>query len=298
METFKEKVIWLNPEGKNDFPERFDSEIYYSKEITTGRPTKEYTSNFSIKHVFEGRECYLLNGKYKEISQGQTLVVNNQSQVKSISAFGSAFSIFICPKVMEDCFSTLIKSDEERLEYPFDDASFSLNFFDDVMEHKSGTLHNLQHRLEVNPDLLLTQAFYYELAEDLIFWQNDIHKRIGEIKSSKFETRKEIFRRVNMARSFINDNLSKPFNLTLLAKEVGMSKYHLIRSFKFAHGTTPHKFYLNQKLEKARKQILNSQNKSITEIAIAMGYPDLFSFSKQFKQMFGYSPSQLRADKS
>lgn len=51
--------------------------------------------------------------------------------------------------------------------------------------------------------------------------------------------------------------------------------------------------YRNQQRMLAAKKMLASQS-SIAEIADALGYSDAFSFSKQFKRHWGYSPNAFR----
>jgi AraC-like DNA-binding protein len=51
--------------------------------------------------------------------------------------------------------------------------------------------------------------------------------------------------------------------------------------------------YRNQQRMLAAKKLLASQS-SIAEIAEALGYSDSFSFSKQFKRHWGYSPNAFR----
>ena len=51
--------------------------------------------------------------------------------------------------------------------------------------------------------------------------------------------------------------------------------------------------YRNQQRMLAAKKLLATQN-SIAEIAEALGYSDSFSFSKQFKRHWGYSPNVFR----
>ena len=69
-----------------------------------------------------------------------------------------------------------------------------------------------------------------------------------------------------------------------------MSKFAMIRNFKEVTGKTPHQYHIQQRIKLA-KAFLN-ENLPVKEVAQKCGYPDIFSFSKQFKMMEGYPPSQ------
>jgi YesN/AraC family two-component response regulator len=85
------------------------------------------------------------------------------------------------------------------------------------------------------------------------------------------------------------DNLS----LAGLARELGMSKYHLSRRFKEAMGMTFRSYLLRTRLERA-KVLLSRDQGSITEVAQTVGFGDLPRFDKLFKRYTGLTPSAYR----
>ena len=83
-------------------------------------------------------------------------------------------------------------------------------------------------------------------------------------------------------------------SLAGLARELGMSKYHLSRRFKEAVGVTFRSYLLRTRLERAKVLLGRSQD-SITEVAHAVGFSDLPRFDKLFKRYSGLTPSAYRA---
>jgi len=86
------------------------------------------------------------------------------------------------------------------------------------------------------------------------------------------------------------DNLS----LAGLARELGMSKYHLSRRFKGAMGVTFRSYLLRTRLERAKVLLARDQG-AITGVAQTVGFGDLPRFDKLFKRYTGLTPSAYRA---
>src|SRR6266498_2607588 len=86
------------------------------------------------------------------------------------------------------------------------------------------------------------------------------------------------------------DNLS----LAGLARELGMSKYHLSRRFKGAMGVTFRSYLLRTRLERAKVLLARDQG-AITEVAQTVGFGALPRFDKLFKRYTGLTPSAYRA---
>ena len=57
-------------------------------------------------------------------------------------------------------------------------------------------------------------------------------------------------------------------------------------------GCSPKQFLMKYRMEQAQK--LLSRGYSVTTTAISVGYSDVYTFSKMFKQQFGQSPSRYQ----
>jgi AraC-like DNA-binding protein len=78
-----------------------------------------------------------------------------------------------------------------------------------------------------------------------------------------------------------------------LARMVGLSRYHFLRTFKRVTGITPHQWVLRTRLRHAAERLASSR-KPITEIALDVGFDDLSNFIRSFRTEFGVSPSRYR----
>ena len=94
-------------------------------------------------------------------------------------------------------------------------------------------------------------------------------------------------------RSTIEQRFNEPLRLEELARSAGWSTPHLCAEFKRFFGL-PAIRYLQQLRMNRAAYLLRDRNLRIGEIAVQVGYPDLYTFSKMLKRHFGVSPRKLR----
>lgn len=104
---------------------------------------------------------------------------------------------------------------------------------------------------------------------------------------------KPIDGRIEKARLFIDNNPALRITVDKLAEMVGLSKQYFRKVFEAHYGMTPKEYQVRMRINYSRF-LLEQSNQSIKQVALTLGYQDQYSFSKQFKQVMGYSPSELR----
>ncbi|HEX7010065.1 MAG TPA: helix-turn-helix transcriptional regulator [Phycisphaeraceae bacterium] len=82
-------------------------------------------------------------------------------------------------------------------------------------------------------------------------------------------------------------------NVAQLAGEAGYSPDHFTRLFRAVLGQTPKDYIVTARLSRAKQWLIES-DRTISQIAAALGYPDAFTFSAQFKKKTGLSPRAYR----
>ena len=98
---------------------------------------------------------------------------------------------------------------------------------------------------------------------------------------------------VRRAIGYINSNLTRPMTVDEIAGNVSVSKYYLCRQFKKVYGISPIQYHLNARIDRA-KWLLIHTDKSLTTIASEVGFDDIYSFSRAFKNRENISPSKYR----
>jgi AraC-like DNA-binding protein len=92
---------------------------------------------------------------------------------------------------------------------------------------------------------------------------------------------------------YIQVKYSEPIQVTDIATACGLNRSYLTRLFKEATGYSVQKYLIVYRMKKAMRLMQNS-SQSIQSIAFAVGYTDIFTFSKAFKAHTGKSPSEYR----
>lgn len=96
------------------------------------------------------------------------------------------------------------------------------------------------------------------------------------------------------AAEYVRENFTNGrLSLDRVAREACMSRSHFSRTFKRATGTRFMDFVTDLRMAEARA-LLAESDRSITGIALAVGYRDLSPFERAFKKQFGLAPSQYR----
>ena len=101
------------------------------------------------------------------------------------------------------------------------------------------------------------------------------------------------FHRVQRVKELIMDQLDTNISLDEFAEHSGLSRYHLIRSFKQKYGQPPHAYQLDQRINKAKA--LLQQGKSLVDTASLLGFADQSHFQRNFKKRLAVTPKQYQA---
>lgn len=97
-------------------------------------------------------------------------------------------------------------------------------------------------------------------------------------------------RKLDEARTLIVTDVARPWTIAALAREVGLSERRLKSGFREYLGQPVHGFLLRSRLH-AAKAMLDRHDRTITEIALAVGYANPSHFAHLFRREFGVTPS-------
>ena len=102
------------------------------------------------------------------------------------------------------------------------------------------------------------------------------------------------FSRISRALRRIHAEYAEPLEIRALAEEAHMSLTVFHRRFKETTSTPPLQYLKAVRLHKARL-LMGQEGESVAEAAHRVGYESTSQFSREFKRLFGRSPSQEAA---
>jgi transcriptional regulator GlxA family with amidase domain len=102
--------------------------------------------------------------------------------------------------------------------------------------------------------------------------------------------------KVRESARWIQENYSKPISVAQAAESASMSKRNFRRRFKQEFGMTPLEYLLRTRFEVVRT-LLSSTNVPIGKIARRCGMGDGNRLGRLFKERYGMSPTQFRAQR-
>ena len=94
-------------------------------------------------------------------------------------------------------------------------------------------------------------------------------------------------------KAFLADNFVNSPDLKSLSRKFGINKDYLIIGFRELYDTSPHKYIISLRLEKA-KELLLSTDLPLKSVASQVGYVNYGHFIKLYVKKFGVIPSEER----
>lgn len=126
----------------------------------------------------------------------------------------------------------------------------------------------------------------------------------GEVKLDMLADKDAPFRPLNfrgglapwqlrVAKELIDSRLDGDLTLTDLAAACRLSVSHFSRAFTRTTGTSPHRWLMQCRLERAKALMLRTDS-SIVDIALLCGFADQGHLTRSFSRAFGISPARWR----
>jgi len=176
--------------------------------------------------------------------------------------------------------------------------------FDPSVEEREGELFPLP-RGRSDAALYLAQRELYELAAsgaalDAFAIEEGVLsllQRVVELACGTPASPQAPARRGEATRALeriLSERWNESMHLADLAREVGLSVYHLCRTFRCETGTTLHQYRHQLRVRASLKPVRQSRE-TLVEIALRLGFSSHSHFASAFRREFGLAPSALRA---
>jgi YesN/AraC family two-component response regulator len=123
-----------------------------------------------------------------------------------------------------------------------------------------------------------------------------VEETLGHIEAALAHRRRlsvDTQRVVRRAMAYVHVHYAEQVPLKDIAAYVGLSEQHLIRSFRKEIGITPIDYLKRYRIRQA-KALLEASDKTVTQVALEVGFTDSSYFARVFRREAGVSPSAYR----
>ncbi|MEM6677621.1 MAG: AraC family transcriptional regulator [Pseudomonadota bacterium] len=174
------------------------------------------------------------------------------------------------------------------------DLSFLQSYADrstdiDVLPTSHRISRLAQHVLEIDTEEAGSELMLEGLALQLFGqFRSDLE---NAAQASRGALSQRDWARVQKVAEYLDQNIEVTPSLKALSRFAGINQTTLSNHFKAEHGETIFAYLRNRRLDSARA-ILRTEEISIIELSLRVGFSNPTSFSTAFRRRFGYPPSQ------
>lgn len=99
-------------------------------------------------------------------------------------------------------------------------------------------------------------------------------------------------RQLRQAIDYVQAHLDRNLSLEQIAAAINISPTYFSRLFKRATGSSPHRYVIQQRVERA-KELLKTTDLAIANIALQVGFSSQSHLTQHFKRLTGVTPKQI-----
>jgi AraC-like DNA-binding protein len=154
-----------------------------------------------------------------------------------------------------------------------------------VEEYKA--LHELENSMVADvEDVLFIRSRVYSLV--VSFFNKVVNKQDPELLNTTVH-----YDQLMQAKTLIMEDIQHAPKIETIARKVNLSVSSLLRQFKMIFGKSMYEYYVERKMELAKKMILENKM-TVKAMAAMLGYKQVSAFIQTFTKQHGYSPGTLK----
>jgi AraC-like DNA-binding protein len=266
---------WLPGKGRGEIPAKL---IYVSSSIYEGDwSSMRHSHNFAeLFYVRSGRGNFIVENEIYPVKQDDLVIVNPNVEHTELSVSSDPLEyVVLGVEGMSFDFGDQSGSrNHEIINYrnQRDELFFYFNAMLRETENKEDNYEDIcQNLLEVVVTILMRNSGH----PILVVATQRVNKVCSRIKR------------------YIDSNYSEEISLDYLAEKAHFSKYYLVHTFAKYYGMSPINYLIEVRL-RASKELLETTDLSISQIAESTGFSSQSYFSQSFRRSCDLTPRDYR----
>lgn len=237
-------------------------------------------------------DILLKPGNFVLINKGQKFSIYFNDEIESDLVFikfsQDYLDEFLLHHLQEEDLNVL-KLNNKSSQISFFDKTFELN--DNLNFVVKNVIANSGFSLDFKTE---SNSLFFKFLSEILELHRADYPLLQKMPPVKLSTKIDLYKRLCIAKEYIDSNISAKLNLDEVASAACLSQFHFLRIFKSTFNETPHKYIVSRKLEKAYF-LLKTSTLNFKEICFSVGFDSASSFGRLFKNRFGMSPMLLKS---
>jgi AraC family transcriptional regulator len=261
--------------------------------------TADHVSRLTIRLSLNGDQYYRV-GSHDHVITPKNYLVINQGQHYRTAFNGTTDQEMILvafkPEFVSSVLKSIVAPEDQLLDDPFKPLDQPVAFFEKSYEMDPEIQNIFLHLRKLMDEKDLGWKREYDLQSiyaGLLIRLLDVHKNlkqdIDRLKSAKLSTRTELFRRLTIARDYMDAHPEKRISIDEVSTIAFLSPHHFKRAFKELFHITPHQYHVEKRLEYSRELLSEGSNK-IEDVCRKVGFENSSSFIRLFREHYGCTP--------
>lgn len=238
-------------------------------ETADGISNLSVRKDFYLMYILDGRMPITINGQLRLICKGNLLIIAPGTKYHYQSECGSKLSYLWIHFTGRDA--------EEILEH------FKIPVNSVLNPEVHNSMQEKWYRLF--KEFITNDEYFYDVS-------SGVFKEILA-SFSRYISNKNINKMLYRSIIYIHEHYFENISVAKLAETENLSETHYRLCFRRITGTSPSKYIIGRRME-AAVALLEDSEKSLSEIAKAVGYEDVYYFGRIFKKEIGISPGRFR----
>lgn len=259
--------------------------MHYSFDYTPD-PSDFYThfhSRHELLYVKSGKGRFISEGRVYNITGGSVFIVKR----------GETHKLEIDPS---HPYERVALNFEQKLFEGVDRTGLLFEPFgkDNILYSGKAITDSLDHICRIPPDVK-EESLRLRIISRLLPALSEI-ATVYATHTEPYQDTTILNMSVRLAIKYIHDNLYHTITLDEIAQHSFMSKSHICRLFRETTGKTIWEYITLKRLIVANRMLYRGEKP--TDVAIACGFKYYSTFWREYKKVFGCSPSEKRNDSS